>query len=187
MALVLVGVITVAAPSRGSEMSFDESSAQSRIQSWAEGWAMLKAHPLTGVGYDQYTEYHHAVAHNSFVHTFAELGLLGALCFVGIFYWYFKGLALIPKSNAEFAPWRRALITSAVGTLACSWFLSRQYIPVLYALVALGACAADQQVATDNRPKLQMGGVDATTIAGVTIALLVTVYISIRTMAIWGG
>ena len=72
---VLIALVTVAAPSRGSEMTFDESSAQTRIQSWAEGWAMLKSHPLTGVGYDQYTEYHYAVAHNSFVHTFAELGL----------------------------------------------------------------------------------------------------------------
>ena len=58
---------------------------------------MLKSHPLTGVGYDQYTEYHYAVAHNSFVHTFAELGLIGAYIFVGMFYWYFKGLELDPR------------------------------------------------------------------------------------------
>ena len=40
---------------------------------------MLKSHPMTGVGYDQDTENHPPVAHNSFVHTFAELGLIGAL------------------------------------------------------------------------------------------------------------
>ena len=109
VAAVLIGIIAVAAPSRGSEISFGESSAQTRIQSWAEGWAMLKSHPFTGVGYDQYTEYNRAVAHNSFVHTFAELGFTGAFIFVGMFYWYFKGLALIPGTNTECAPWRRAL------------------------------------------------------------------------------
>src|SRR5688572_9116795 len=159
-AALLVGVISVAAPSRGSEISFDESSAQTRIQSWAEGWAMLKSHPLTGVGYDQYTEYHYAVAHNSFVHTFAELGLIGAFCFVGMFYWYFKGLSLIPKDNLEFLPWRRALITSAIGMLACAWFLSRQYIPVLYALVALAACAANLRVPEERKAALSTSDKD---------------------------
>jgi putative inorganic carbon (HCO3(-)) transporter len=77
-AVALLGVIAVAAPSRGSEMDAGESSAQSRIQSWAEGWNMLKSHPLTGVGFDQYLDHHIRVAHNSFVHTFAALGLIGA-------------------------------------------------------------------------------------------------------------
>ena len=49
---------------------------------------MLKSHPLTGVGFDQYLEYHTRVAHNSFVETFAELGLIGAFslseCSTGI-------------------------------------------------------------------------------------------------------
>ena len=186
VATVLVALVTVAAPSRGSEMTFDESSAQTRIQSWAEGWTMLKSHPLTGVGYDQYTEYHYAVAHNSFVHTFAELGLIGAFCFVGMFYWYFKGLSLIPKDDPEFAPWRRALITSAIGMLACAWFLSRQYIPVLYALVALAACAANLRVPEDRKASLSTSDKDLAWIGILTIVGIVIVYFSIRTMAVWG-
>ena len=152
---VLIALVTVAAPSRGNEMTFDESSAQTRIQSWAEGWAMLKSHPLTGVGYDQYTEYHYAVAHNSFVHTFAELGLIGAYIFVGMFYWYFKGLNRIPDSNKEFLPWRRALMVSAIGMLACGWFLSRQYVPIYYMLLAMGASAVSLNVPPEEKSKLQ--------------------------------
>jgi len=186
-AAVLVAIISVAAPSRGSEISFEESSAQSRIHSWAEGWAMLKSHPLTGVGYDQYTEYHYAVAHNSFVHTFAELGLSGAFCFVGMFYWYFKGLMLLPNTQLGFAPWRRALLASAVGVLACTWFLSRQYVPVLYALLALGACAVNLELPSDEREAFHFRSKDVVFISAITIALIVVVYVSIRTMAIWGG
>ena len=152
---VLIALVTVAAPSRGGEMTFDESSAQTRIHSWAEGWAMLKSHPLTGVGYDQYTEYHYAVAHNSFVHTFAELGLIGAYIFLGMFYWYFKGLNRIPDSNKEFLPWRRALMVSAIGMLACGWFLSRQYVPDFLLLLAMGASAVSLNVPPEEKSKLQ--------------------------------
>jgi len=187
VAAVLLGVIAVAAPSRGSEMSSDESSAQTRIQSWAEGWAMLKSHPLTGVGFDQYTEYHYAVAHNSFVHTFAELGLIGAFIFVGMFYWYFKGLNLIPDSNKEFLPWRRALIVSAIGMCSCAWFLSRQYVPIFYVLLAMGASAASLNVPPEQRSKLQTSQTDFIIITALTIFGVLFVYLQIRTMAVWSG
>ena len=184
---VLIALVTVAAPSRGNEMTFDESSAQTRIHSWAEGWAMLKSHPLTGVGYDQYTEYHYAVAHNSFVHTFAELGLIGAYIFVGMFYWYFKGLNQIPDSNKEFLPWRRALMVSAIGMLACGWFLSRQYVPIYYMLLAMGASAVSLNVPPEEKSKLQTERHDVIFISVLTIFLVIFVYFSIRTMAVWGG
>ena len=166
---VLIALVAIGAPSRGSEMTFDESSAQTRIHSWAEGWAMLKSHPLTGVGYDQFTEYHHAVAHNSFVHTFAELGLIGAYIFLGMFYWYFKGLNLIPDSNEEFLPWRRALMVSAIGMLACGWFLSRQYVPIYYLLLAMGASAVSLNAPPEEKGKLQMSQYDVVFIAVLTI------------------
>ena len=86
VAVALLSVLLLPPLPRGGDNA-SESSAQSRIQSWAEGWSIFKTHPITGVGYGQYTEYHIKVAHNSFVETFAELGLLGALCLVGMFYW----------------------------------------------------------------------------------------------------
>ena len=187
VAVVLMGVISVAAPSRGSEITFEESSAQVRIQSWAEGWFMLKAHPLTGVGYDQYTEYHYMVAHNSFVHTFAELGLIGAFIFVGMFYWFFKGLSLIPDSLKDFLPWRRALLASAVGILTCGWFLSRQYVPIFYVMLGLGASAVNLYVPLEERSKLQTSQKDTVIILGLTIFGVIFVYVSIRTMAVWTG
>jgi O-antigen ligase len=186
-AAALLGVIVVAAPSRGTDIDAGESSAQSRVQSWAEGWSMLKSHPLTGVGYDQYLEYHYKVAHNSFVETFAELGLLGAFCFVGMFYWYFKGIRGMPNDTSESASWRRTLIASAVGTLTCGWFLSRQYVPIFYVLLAIGACAATISARPeDDKAGLRIGMSDFASIGALTFAGIVLVYISIRTLAIWG-
>jgi O-antigen ligase len=185
-AAVLLSVIVVAAPSRGTDLDAGESSAQSRVQSWAEGWNMLKTHPLTGVGYDQYLEYHNKVAHNSFVHTFAELGLIGAFCFVGMFYWHFKGMRLMPTDTPESASWRRALMASAVGMLTCGWFLSRQYVPIFYVMLAVGACAATISVPAENRTGLHPGPSDFAAIAVLTVAGVVLVYVSIRTLAVWG-
>ena len=185
-AAALLSVIVVAAPSRGTDLDAGESSAQSRVQSWAEGWNMLKTHPLTGVGYDQYLEYHNKVAHNSFVHTFAELGLIGAFCFVGMFYWHFKGMRLMPTDTPESASWRRALMASAVGMLTCGWFLSRQYVPIFYVMLAVGACAATISVPAENRTGLHSGPSDFAAIAVLTVAGVVLVYVSIRTLAMWG-
>ena len=184
MAVVFVGMVAIAAPSRGTEIDAGESSAQSRIQSWAEGWNMLKTHPITGVGFGQYTEYHSKVAHNSFVHTFAELGLLGAFCLVGMFYWYFKGLRAIPTEDRDLAAWRRWLTISAVGMLTCGWFLSRQYVPIFYVLLAIGACGA-----SINAPasKLKSTGTDFAWISAFTVVGVLFVYFLIRTMAIWSG
>ena len=148
---------------------------------------MLKMHPLTGVGHNQYLEHHIRVAHNSFVETFAELGLLGAFCFVGMFYWYFKGLRSLPSDTPEAASWRRALTASAVGVLTCGWFLSRQYVPIFYVLIALGACAVTMSARPgEEDPRLRVRMSDVAAIGVLTFAGIVLVYISIRTLAIWG-
>jgi putative inorganic carbon (HCO3(-)) transporter len=185
VATMLLLAAAAAAPSRADQITYTEVSAQSRIHSWAEGWEMLTSSPVTGVGYNRFTEFTPAVAHNSFVHTFAELGLLGAFCFVGMFYWYFKGLRRSVPVPGAVTPWRIALISSGAGVLGCIWFLSRQYIPVLYILLALGASAPILKPAAAH--EIRMTWRDVIKIGGLTLAGLVTVYLSIRTMAIWGG
>ena len=147
---------------------------------------MLKSHPLVGVGYGQYQELNGLVAHNSFVHTFAELGLIGAFCLVGMFYWYFKGLKARPEVSDELAGWYRALIASGAGTLMCAWFLSRQYVAVLYVLLAVGASAATMRAKPDPS-KLQMTSRDAKMILSLTLIGIAIVYVSIRTLAVWSG
>jgi O-antigen ligase len=145
-AVALVGLvgILVLAPSRMSEMSADEDSAQGRIQAWSEGLQMFKANPVFGVGFGGFADNHGLVAHNSFVHVLAELGMPGAVTFVGMFYWYFLGLG--QKQHPTRGPdeararLRRDLGDGALGMLICMFFLSRQYIAVPFAMLALGAC-----------------------------------------------
>ncbi|MEQ1757827.1 MAG: O-antigen ligase family protein [Vicinamibacterales bacterium] len=185
-ALGLGLLVLVAGPSRASEINATEESAQGRIQAWAQGWMMLKSNPLTGVGYDQFTEYHPQVAHNSFVHTFSEVGLIGAFCFVGMFYWFFKILAVPKGATDDWAPWLRALSASGTGVVVCMWFLSRQYVPVVYGLLALGATAAAQRERSADLPAPRTSLRDVINIGAILLGGIVLVYLSIRVLAIWG-
>lgn len=135
-AVALVAVVA-AAPARAGDMSSGEESAQGRIQAWSAGLVMLRSHPVFGVGYGRFTEFHELVAHNSFVHTFAELGLFGAFCLVGMWASYFRGLRATPLNRM-----RRDLVASAAGTLVCAMFLSRQYVVIPYLLLAVGTAHA---------------------------------------------
>jgi|KBSSwiStaDraftv2_1062776.scaffolds.fasta_scaffold65157_3 Lipid A core - O-antigen ligase and related enzymes len=187
VAAVLVTVVVVAAPARSTQIDYEESSAQGRIQAWAEGLAMLKANPVLGVGYGQYMEFAPVVAHNSFVHTLAELGLLGGFCLVGMFYWYFVDLRKETLQTTEAKRWRTALVSSGVGILTCSWFLSRQYVVVPYILLAVGTSWAVLNTKPGDMPKLKTTGRDVFNIGALTIGGLTVVYVSVRTLAIWSG
>jgi len=137
---VLAGAVLVAGSSRLQDMNASEESAQGRIQAWAAGFEMLRSRPVLGVGVDQYQEHHELVAHNSFMHAAAELGLVGMYCFVGLFYWLFVSNGA--RRDVEGAATSALALdcwASGIGMLVCVCFLSRQYSPVLYVPIALGA------------------------------------------------
>jgi putative inorganic carbon (hco3(-)) transporter len=79
-------------PSRMSEVGTADASSQGRIQAWAAAIDMFQISPFWGVGHGQFMQHHERVAHNSLMHVLGELGIVGAVMFVGMFYWYFVGL-----------------------------------------------------------------------------------------------
>ncbi len=85
MVIFAIGGVLAVAVAQATGYRDDESS-MGRIEAWSEGWQLLKSHPLTGVGKQNFIEYHERDTHNSFVRAGAELGLFGLYCFVGILY-----------------------------------------------------------------------------------------------------
>ena len=183
---VLVAGLLLGGPSRAQELDAGESSAQGRIEAWAEGLAMLKSHPLFGVGYGRFTDYHSLVAHNSFVHAAAELGLVGAFCFVGVFYAHFGGLSAAGRrlrDDPRAARSCRDFRNSATGALVCAFFLSRQYVVPLYVVVALGASLERMTAPVADGPRsapFHLAGVAATTIVATA-----AVYVMVRSLGAW--
>jgi len=132
---------------RSLAMQLDES-ASGRLVAWTEGLDMLKAHPLLGVGYGQFLEYHPLTAHNSLVLCFAETGLLGCFFWVGLIVVTFlelgtlKNLAGDDPFDHTVRQWAEGLQMALIGFIAAAFFLSRTFVPTLYLIIGLAAALA---------------------------------------------
>lgn len=114
-----------------------EGTGQSRIQLWSDGLDMFREAPLFGVGMYQYTAHSSHVAHNSFLHAYAELGLVGGTLFLGAF--YFAWLSLWRARPVDYETWRLRpyLLALLVGSGASMLTLSLCYIVPTYMVLGL--------------------------------------------------
>ncbi|MFO8006915.1 MAG: O-antigen ligase family protein [Candidatus Brocadiia bacterium] len=150
VAVAVVAVVGLVAlgPSRIRNISAEEGAAHGRIIAWGQGNRMLKRWPVFGAGKGRFTEFSGTglVAHNSFVHCWAELGLFGYFFWLGLVMATLKdGWALTKgetEEDDEVAQLRRmggALVPALVGFLSAAFFLSRTYLLPLYIMFSLAA------------------------------------------------
>ena len=162
----------------------DDSSARGRIEAWSEGLTLLRAHPLFGVGYSRFTEFNELVAHNSFIHTFSELGLLGAFFGMGLAYWYFKGLRRRDADDDAPPSLTLALVLAGIGFFTMVSFLSRQYDLVLYTLLGLGACHAAIIQPADPERRIAMTWRDVRNIGLLTAGAIVVIKLVVTVLTL---
>jgi len=182
-----VVVILAAGPSRFQQIDSSEASAQGRIQSWAAGLQMLKSQPILGVGYGNFGDFNQITAHNSFVHSFAELGVIGGTCFVGMWYWFFVTTGA-GRNVAGAATSRLALdiLASGVGVMVCAVFLSRQYSPILYVPLALAAARVTVTPGDDQQTSFQRPW-DWGLLLLLSIGVVIGTYVLVLVLARWSG
>jgi putative inorganic carbon (hco3(-)) transporter len=130
---------------RMTRMDFgnSEDTSQGRLQIWAEGFILMRRAPLFGIGINQYHEQLGHVAHNSFVHTYVELGFFGGTLFMGAFFtaiWAIRRLGspeagLFDPGIERMRPYMLAAISShCIGMYS----LSRPYTVPTYMIMGLG-------------------------------------------------
>lgn len=68
---------------RQTAITAQTNTGQERIELWNEGLVMFRSHPIFGVALDRFNEHADLVAHNSYIHAFAELGFFGGLFLLG--------------------------------------------------------------------------------------------------------
>jgi len=139
-------------PSRMSELNANEASASGRVDAWYEGFQMLKLNPLFGIGKNNFTEYHHLTAHNSFVLVLAETGLIGYFVWISFVVLSFYMLYLIATKksvtgNQALVQWQgsiseiqriaNTLIFAFLGFFSTAFFLSRSYNILVFILCAM--------------------------------------------------
>jgi|GEM_PF-1486161 len=121
----------------------EDRSAMGRVESWSEGWQLVKSNPILGVGKDQFEEYHSLDTHNSFVRAGSETGLFGLYAFVGLIYFslltVFKiDISISDKSKRQewvlyYSGYGSFIISYAVGSI----FSTRTYDLIFLICVAL--------------------------------------------------
>lgn len=82
-------VVGLAVAFGGRQTNFDldnaDDTSQHRIRLWRDGLVLMQQSPAFGIGAGRYEDEVGLVAHNSFVHSYVELGLFGGTLFVGAF------------------------------------------------------------------------------------------------------
>jgi hypothetical protein len=121
-----------------------DQSTQLRYEAWAAGLQMWKKSPLFGVGSRQFSEHHFMAAHNAYVLSLAELGIVGMVLFISMLVLsvktFIRGVMIlegVPGARAAQA-WGLAILSSFCGMLFSINTLSFCYHSVLWIFLGLG-------------------------------------------------
>jgi probable O-glycosylation ligase (exosortase A-associated) len=149
----------------GSITDTGESSIQARFRSWTVALAMIRAHPLLGVGprnfVYRFEEFSDAplfvgeqthVAHNSYLQIWAEGGTFAFLCYLmllGSIFVVCRKVYRVARVRPELrwaANYSRMFEATTIGFLVGSVFLNRGHFDLIYhwiaMVTALGAIVA---------------------------------------------
>jgi putative inorganic carbon (HCO3(-)) transporter len=183
-ALVLLPML----PSRQTDIEIGEDTSLSRIKIWSDGLQLIRESPVLGVGFGRFGDEVGMVAHNSFLHCFAELGVFGGMMFLGAFVQAIWGLSRLRHlGNDGDATWRgmgpylmAMTVAATVGMLS----LSRSYIVTTYTL--LGCVAAFQLMApagTKGALRLNVGFIHRSILA--STGFILSIWLLVRVTVHW--
>ena len=164
IALAGAGYFLLAAPVAARERVSSSDGGTGRADLWRVGWRMVEDRPLLGVGAGNYATASiryllrpgqlsrsdliastPKVAHNTYLHVLAELGVVGAVAFLGLIgFAMASGLraarAFGRRRDASMEMFSRAWLVALAGVLAADLFLSAEFSKQLWLLLALGPC-----------------------------------------------
>jgi hypothetical protein len=142
LAGVALPVLMLCFAGRQTSFTAGTEAGQDRIELWREGLMLFKESPFFGIGYGLFEDHAHLVAHNSYVHCYAELGFLGGTLFLGAFLiamltLYRLGVPGATITDPSLARMRPYLLAMIAGYATAMMFLSRAYIPPTYLMLAV--------------------------------------------------
>lgn len=145
-AAMVVGLICLCAlpliGGRQSGMGLNEGgTGHERITLWREGLAALRSPWLIfGIGQGMYADWAGLVAHNSFVHAYVELGIVGGTLFLGAFFFPALSLYRLRHARREFDHSELNRLFPFVVAMLAGWTmglqsLSRAYVVSTYLML----------------------------------------------------
>lgn len=119
-----------------------DDTAQGRVQLWQDSLVEFHGAPLFGIGQGNLAEENGMVAHNSYVHSYAELGFLGGTLFCGAFYLAVAGIGRLKLAGEmfdELRSLRLCLLPVLAAYMVGLYSLSRTYGDATYVIFGIMA------------------------------------------------
>lgn len=129
--------------SRQTQIDLSSGTGHERLLLWRDGFQAIKSPSLVfGIGEGMYEEYAGLVAHNSFIHAYVELGLVGGTLFFGCFFFAGRGFWRLRRMPMPHPEMRRMLPFAAA--LVGGWgtgllTLSRTYVVPTFMILGFAA------------------------------------------------
>lgn len=186
--LPVAAVIFMARDDGGAE----SGTGQARIQLWSLGMGLVRQAPLFGKGsHFTYAEEVGQVAHNSFVHCYAELGLVGGTVFFGCFYCAFMMTWMQlrdPEAQADPAVRARTATVLAIlaGFTTSMLTLSRSYEVPTYMVLGIAAATARLNGRAIDLPLPRLNYKYAQKLVVASALFFTVTYLYIRVAGRWG-
>ncbi|OAI48123.1 hypothetical protein AYO44_07995 [Planctomycetaceae bacterium SCGC AG-212-F19] len=183
---VAVPVLMLLFAGRQTTFTDGTQAGEDRIVLWREALTVFKEAPLFGIGQGLFEDHAGLVAHNSFVHCYAELGFFGGTLFLGAFLiglWTLyrlgrPGVVFPAPSLQRLRPYVLAILAAyAMGMMT----LSRAYIAPTY--LVLGLATAYLSMATRAAPlvlpRFDFALVRRLALASVAFILIIHVFVKV--------
>ncbi len=161
-----------------------EDTFQTRLYLWGESLDLFRASPLFGIGQGKVVDATGHVTHNSFLHAFTEMGVLGGCVFAGVFYLVVSGLwrPRPPQAHTELTRLRPYVLAIVVGYATGLLALSRCYTVPTQFVLALGAAYLMIEAKTSGIALPRLNWACMRRISGIGALFLVGTYVFIRVM-----
>jgi O-antigen ligase len=153
---------------------------EGRATIWKVGWRMFEAEPIHGIGAGNFSRAalkfvvrpgeaprsdrlvsEPAVAHNSYLEMFSELGLVGGTLFLALIAFSVVSAARAARlfkrlRDRQMEVMSRALLIAMVGVLAADFFISEEVSKQLWLLLALGPALLGlaRRIQSERKPGL---------------------------------
>jgi O-antigen ligase len=119
------------------DLNNPEDTFQTRLELWSASLSQFRAAPVFGIGQGRIIDEIGQVTHNSYLHAYTEMGLLGGTAFLGISCLLLEGLWQASPEDRELARMRPYILAMIAGYSAGLLSLSRCYTAPTYLVFAV--------------------------------------------------
>lgn len=170
----------------GEERSDAAGSTEERMEALMTGIELFRSSPIFGVGQGQFTEHHFRTAHNAYVLSAAELGLVGMFLWTSILYISVKipftalrRYADDPEAKVAVA-WSMAILAALFGLYVGSFFLSFTFHYVMWIFLGLSGALYSAIRTHDRTFTVRYGVLDMALVLGANVLLLGGLFVYLR-------